>query len=580
MAFSLVVKLLPMAALLAFPFLTTSYSAYQLGLYLLYGIVGQGIALCWGNGGFLPLGQALFFGIGAYISGKILQGNIGWGVVILALILSVIIPALIAGFIGALVFDRQIGSGPYFSLITLALSLLGYQLANSQVLLTGGFNGLTGINGLPGIDSYGNLYFFIVGALAVSTLFLSHLVSTPFGQLLAAVRENEERLQFLGVKTSRVKAAAFAMSGALAGMAGAFFAPHQGIVTPQVVGFILSAELVIWTAVGGRFGPVGPVVGAVIIGFLASGLRDSFAYWEVVVALVFIIVVLRLPGGVGGLGISIAKRFGINVWSQKKFSRTEIVPGADQKESPTLEFDNVSVQIGPVAILSGLSFSIKQTGIHCLIGPNGAGKTSALNALTGKLPYSSGKISWRGNTLKGIRPFRTSGLGIGRKLQVPSIFPGLTIRQNIDIAIWVNRLKFTHLFSLKPYQWNISLLDELQDSFPFLKDNEELAGTLSVGQRQMLDFTMAVLAEPNLILLDEPCAGLSKSETENMISVISNLARSSKATFIIVEHDMQVVELLSDHVFVMHQGKLLAEGSLNQIRDNKEVQRIYAGGSK
>ena len=83
-----------------------------------------------------------------------------------------------------------------------------------------------------------------------------------------------------------------------------------------------------------------------------------------------------------------------------------------------------------------------------------------------------------------------------------------------------------------------------------------------------------------MILLDEPCAGLSKSETENMISVISNLARSSKATFIIVEHDMQVVELLSDHVFVMHQGKLLAEGSLNQIRDNKEVQRIYAGGSK
>ena len=132
MAFSLVVKLLPMVALLAFPFLTTSYSAYQLGLYLLYGIVGQGIALCWGNGGFLPLGQALFFGIGAYISGKILQGNIGWGVVILALILSVIIPALIAGFIGALVFDRQIGSGPYFSLITLALSLLGYQLAKSQ----------------------------------------------------------------------------------------------------------------------------------------------------------------------------------------------------------------------------------------------------------------------------------------------------------------------------------------------------------------------------------------------------------------------------------------------------------------
>ena len=162
MAYSLVVKTLLLAVLISIPFFANSYSAYQLGLYLLYGMVGQGIALCWGKGGFLPLGQALFFGIGAYISGKILNGNIGWLSVILALSLSILIPAIIAGAVGLLVFDRQIGSGPYFSLITLALSLLGYQIANSQVWITGGFNGLTGISGFPGVDSYGNLYFFIV----------------------------------------------------------------------------------------------------------------------------------------------------------------------------------------------------------------------------------------------------------------------------------------------------------------------------------------------------------------------------------------------------------------------------------
>ena len=179
-----------------------------------------------------------------------------------------------------------------------------------------------------------------------------------------------------------------------------------------------------------------------------------------------------------------------------------------------------------------------------------------------------------------MQPFRMAGLGIGRKLQVPSIFPELTIRQNIDIALWVNRLKFGNVLSMRPYRWHKALKDRLERAFPFLIDAEVLAGKLSVGQRQMLDFSMTVLAEPDLILLDEPCAGLSKAETEIMISAIADLAKSSKATFIIVEHDMQVVELLSDHVLVMHQGRLLAQGSLEQIRANPEVKRVYAGGSK
>ena len=580
MVSSIGVRFILLVLLIAVPFASNSYTAYQLGLYLLYGIAGQGIVLCWGKGGFLPIGQALFFGIGAYISGMILKSGPGWGMVFVALVLAVVIPALIAGVVGALVFGRKIGSGLYFSLITLALSLLGYQLANSQVWLTGGFNGMTGIKGLPGIDSFGSLYFFIVGALIISTISLSYLIRMPFGQILEAVRENEERLQFLGVNTSRIKAIAFAVSGGIAGLAGAFFAPHQGIVTPQVVGFILSAELVIWTAVGGRFGLVGPVLGAVLVGFLASGLREHFAFWEVVVALVFIIVVLRMPGGIVGLFELIAGKIGLNISGSLALQRFERVTEKPKSVHPKLEFDNVSLQVGPVIILDGLSFNISKAGIHCLIGPNGAGKTSALNVLTGKLSHNSGKIFWRNNRIEGVQPFRMSGLGIGRKLQVPSIFPNLTIRQNIDVAIWVNRLKFGHYLSKRPYYWHKTLLDKLQDAFPFLIDSDVLAGTLSVGQRQMLDFSMTVLAEPDLILLDEPCAGLSKSETETMISAISDLAKSSNATFIIVEHDMQVVELLSDNVLVMHQGKLLVQGSLNDIRGNPDVQRVYAGGTK
>lgn len=580
MAFSRVAKFTLAALLVAFPLLSDSFTAYQLGLYLLYGMVAQGIALCWGRAGFLPLGQALFFGIGAYLSGAALKADFGWALLIPAFAVACLIPALLAGLIGALVFNRQTGSGPYFSLITLALSMLGFQLANSLGSITGGFNGMTGIPGLPGVDTYETLYYVIVGTLIVSTLVLAHVMRAPFGQLLIAVRENEERLQFFGFRTSMLKAAAFAISGGVAGLAGALYAPHQGIVTPQAVGFLLSAELLIWTAVGGRFGLIGPVAGAVLIGFMAAGLRDSFRYWEVAVALIFIIVVLKMPGGISGLFSSMLNRF---CGETKVYqSGLEPHPLAEKahRSAPDLLFDGVRVSMGPVKILNGLDFSISRTGIHCIIGPNGAGKTSALNVLTGRLPLGQGDITWRGASLANTRPFIAARSGIGRKFQVPSIFPELSVRQNIEIAIWANRLSTTEMFSMRPYVWTTKMLAELQTRFPFLKEGDKAAGSLSVGQRQMLDFSMTLLAEPDLVLLDEPCAGLSTDETRQMIEAIAAMAAQTQATYIIIEHDMQVVERLSDHVLVMHQGALLANGTMTEIRANPDVARVYSGGSK
>jgi branched-chain amino acid transport system permease protein len=418
MAFSRAAKFTLAVLLFAFPWISDSFTAYQLGLYLLYGMVAQGIALCWGRAGFLPLGQALFFGIGAYLSGAALKADLGWALLLPAFAIACLVPALLAGFIGALVFNRQTGSGPYFSLITLALSMLGFQLANSLSGITGGFNGMTGIPGLPGVDTYETLYFVIVGVLIASTLVLAHVMRAPFGQLLIAIRENEERLQFFGFRTSMLKAAAFAISGGIAGLAGALYAPHQGIVTPQAVGFVLSAELLIWTAVGGRFGLIGPVAGAVLIGFMAAGLRDSFRYWEVAVALVFILVVLKMPGGISGLVSVAMSRFGERREVRGAGIAPSMLAGKEHREAPDLRFDSVGVSMGPVRILNGLSFSISRSGIHCIIGPNGAGKTSALNVLTGRLPLGCGEISWRGVPLGNTRPFIAARNGIGRK------FPG------------------------------------------------------------------------------------------------------------------------------------------------------------
>ena len=572
--------LLPIV-LLAVPFVWDFFAAYELGLYLLYGIVGQGLVICWGRAGFLPLGQALFFGTGAYISGYFLtnfEGN--WLAVGSLLVAAILVPALIAGLVGAMVFNRRIGSGPYFSLITLALAMLGFQLANSADQITGGFNGMTGIPGLPGIDSYEGLYFVILSALAVSTLVVTYVLKAPFGQLLSAVAQNEERLQFFGFGTGSLKAMAFAISAALAGFAGALYAPHQGIVTPQAVGFLLSAELVIWSAVGGRNQVLGPVLGAVFIGFLAAGLRDDFRFWEVIVALVFVIVVLRFPDGLSGLLLAGTRRIGFTIADRDKAIRDIRLAAVPISRDPALRFDDVRVRIGAVTILDGLSMNISGGGIHCIIGPNGAGKTSAFNALTGKLPVTGGSIAWRDEQITGERAYRVAGRGIGRKFQVPSLFPDLSVGQNIDIALWANRMSLSEMFSLRPYRWNSALLEHLEKLFPFLGRPHVRSGDLSLGQRQMLEFALSNLPEPALLLLDEPCAGLSAIETSEMIEAIAELSRSHDRMLVIIEHDMQVVEKLSDHVVVLHQGRLLANGTLAEIKRNADVQSVYAGGAK
>ena len=572
------VKLILWSILISVPWLWDSFTGYQLGQYLLYGIIGQGIALCWGKAGFLPLGQALFFGLGAYLSGGILihfEQNL-W-LLFPLLLLGIFIPALIAWCLGVVIFKRQVGSSVYFSMITLALSMLGFQLANSLSWLTGGFNGLVGIPNLPYINSFEHLYYLIVFALIGTSCFLNYLFCTPFGQLLSGVEQNEKRLQAFGFQVNHLKSFAFAISAAIAGLAGVLYAPHQGIVTPQAVGFLFSAELLVWTAVGGRNGYIGAIIGAVFIGFLSSSLRDSFEYWEVVVALVFLTVVLKFPTGIAGQISSIR---------QTLFGRQTLATAHRRSKSlllfktppqPHLHLSNVMVQCNSVQILNGLNLKITSKGIHCVIGPNGAGKTSMFNTLAGALPVSSGGVDWAGQSLIGISPNQASAFGIGRKFQIPMVFQKFSIAQNIDIALWSNRIDWIQQWSMSSYQWQSDLLKDFEEQFPFLKESEKIAGELSVGQRQILDLTMTFLSQPQLILLDEPCAGLSSSETAKVIEVLLKLKTKTQATIMIIEHDMQVVKQLADRVWVMNQGQLLVQGVMEEIQQNTEVQKIYTG---
>lgn len=568
------------AGLVALPWLTDDFVAYQVALFLIYGIATQGVGLCWGRLGFLPLGHALFFGLGAYLAGGVLKAAVAQPAWWPAMVLALGLPALLAWIVARLVFARSLRSGPYFSLITLAMTMLGFLLAQQWSSLTGGFNGMGGIPEPPGLERYSTLYWLIATAAVCSTACLGVLIRRPLGVLWDAVAQNEDRLQFLGYATDRLKADAFALSALLAALAGALFAMHQGIVTPQAMGFVLSAEFVIWAAVGGKASPLGALLGAVVVGYASAELRDHFAAWEVFVGLMFIGVVRFLPDGLAGV-VAMAGRPFQGGPARAGAAPSPAPPSRAPDAVPALVFSDVRSTLGGVRILDGLSFSLEGPGIRAVIGPNGAGKTSAFNAMTGRLPVSAGHITVAGTDITSRTAWRVARLGVGRKLQVPSVFAGLTVRQNLAVALWAGRVHGAQVLRSATHGWRSPLWDEMLAAFPELAGQLELpAGRLSQGHRQALEFAMTVLPEPHLLLLDEPCAGLSPAETHRMVAVIKRTVQRLGAGALLIEHDLSAVAALEGDVYVLHQGRLLAQGPLEAIQADPAVRAVYAGAGK
>jgi branched-chain amino acid transport system permease protein len=561
-------------ALAVLPFATNDFVAYQVALYLVYGVATQGVALCWGRLGFLPLGHALYFGLGAYLFGGTLkagQSDAGW---CLLLPLAIAIPAMLAYVVARLVFARSLKSGPYFSLITLAMTMLGSLAAQQWSGITGGFNGMGNIPELPGTDRYTTLYWVIAVCAVASTAALTLLFTRPLGVLWSALAQNEDRLQLFGYATDRLKAGAYALSAMLAALAGALFSVHQGIVTPQALGFVLSTEFVIWAAVGGKRSALGALLGAVLVGYASAELRDRFATWEVFVGVMFIAVVRFLPDGVAGLARRRSRPSG-------GLAPLAAPVAATSTEPIRLAFEDVRSSYAGVKILDGLDLSLQGPGIRSVIGPNGAGKTSTFNVMTGRLPLVGGRILLDGFDIGGMSAWRVARRGVGRKLQIPSVFPALTVQQNLLIALWAGRLHSVMTMRSAPHRWHSALSDELLADFPDLGRQREMpAGLLSQGQRQALELVMTVLPEPRLVLLDEPCAGLSPAETHHMIKVIKAAVKRIGAAALLIEHDISAVAALGGEVIVLHQGRRLAQGSLVQMQADPAVQAVYAGGHK
>jgi branched-chain amino acid transport system ATP-binding protein len=230
---------------------------------------------------------------------------------------------------------------------------------------------------------------------------------------------------------------------------------------------------------------------------------------------------------------------------------------------------------GFVAI-DGVSFSIPKGEICSIIGPNGAGKTTLFNLITGHLPVDEGKLTFKGLDITSRPPHQICRLGVGRSFQRTNIFPRLTVFQNIQAAVLVHRGKSLTFF--RPVEsFFKEETEEILRRVGLQEYAQTVSGSLSYGFQKQLELGIALASEPELLLLDEPTAGMSAQETHQTMELIGKITREKGLTLLFTEHDMEVVFSISQRIMVLHQGRLIAGGTPEEVHENPEVQKVYLG---
>jgi branched-chain amino acid transport system ATP-binding protein len=230
---------------------------------------------------------------------------------------------------------------------------------------------------------------------------------------------------------------------------------------------------------------------------------------------------------------------------------------------------------GFVAI-NGVSFSLQRGEICSIIGPNGAGKTTLFNLITGHLRIDEGKLIFKDQEITNRRPYQICRLGVGRSFQRTNIFPRLTVYQNIQAAVLVHQGRsFTFFRPVDAFFQKET--EEILDRVGLKEYAETVSGSLSYGFQKQLELGIALASEPDLLLLDEPTAGMSTQETHQTIELIGKITREKGLTLLFTEHDMEVVFSISQRIMVLHQGRLIAGGTPAEVRRNPEVQKVYLG---
>jgi branched-chain amino acid transport system permease protein len=569
--------LLVVGGIVAGPLLLDAYMINILIRAFLVAIAAITVDIVWGYCGTLTFGQSAFFGIGVYALAIIFtEYGFGSWQTLFAIGIAVVVAAAVAALTGWLSFYP--GSTPlYASIVSLVVPIVLVQSLYSGGTFTGSSSGLVGFESFDlEFENWFRLAGLSLAAVAAMALIV---MRSDTGRLLKALRDNDERCTYLGINTPRYRIVVLVITGIVASLAGFGYAAIGGVAAPENASFTFGTRLIIMVALGGRGTIIGAVIGALSIEVASAYLSGSLPYvWELIIGIALIAVILAFPDGLVGVIRKLTRGVQpISGGAATRLRPTVAAAATDNASEVAIEVRDLGKHFGSLAVLDGVQFTVHRAELLSLVGPNGAGKTTLIRCLSDGRERSNGFVAIAGHAIDRLPPDRIVQFGLGRKFQAASVFETLTVAECLRVAR-------TH--RARPSLTSASVDLELPPAAISVVERSglvdrlgEQARNLSHGLKQALELAMVLSLEPEVLLLDEPTAGLTRAERQAFADILTVLASRDRLCIVLVEHDLDFVREISSRIIVLHQGKIALDGSVDEVVNSALVREIYTGQS-
>lgn len=548
----------------------------------IFAIVVLTVDVLWGYTGVLSFAQAVFFGIGAYTLAIVsVDAGFGWGVLASSLAGGAALAMVVAFLLGLVAFHAK-ADWVFVATVTFAATFAFERLILSGGKFTGASSGISGYVTLPISVTTG---YVVCGCALIAATYMAHVVTrSEVGLTLRAIRENERRSQYLGIAVHRTKIILFTLLAGVAAFAGTMYSATQNVVAPDIAGFQLGTMMVVWAAIGGRGSLFGPIGAAIVITYATAYLSGSFPFVaQLILGVIFVLVVTRSPSGLAGIVGWPFRHARRKMGARARRAPLHLVPTSSERMSttlagpsaPLLETEKVTKDFGSFRAVDDVTFTGSAGELVSIVGPNGAGKSTFMKCLSDGGFRTAGEVLVGDLDIDRHSPDRLCVAGVGQKFQTASVFDSLTVFECLMVAC--ARTRGSSLWRRSTGLQLPEVAFEIVRSTGLDAVLGEKGSALSHGQKQALELAMVMCTEPSVVLLDEPTAGLSSAERSAIAPVLRSIALDHMKLVILVEHDLDFVAQISSRVLVLHQGKVLLDGTVKEVVGSETVQRIYTG---
>jgi branched-chain amino acid transport system permease protein len=537
----------------------TTFSIAVFGLSVVLGLCGQ-----------INLAQAAFFGFGAYAVGL---GTTDYHLSYWLCLLLGCFAAVVAGaFLG--MSTLRLG-GHYLAMVTISFQQIVTLVMINAIWLSHGPDGVSNI-GRPELFRTQQGYLaFCVAMLAIVGYLVWHLPDTKIGRAMRAVRDNELAAGVNGIDVFRTKVYAFAICAGLGGLAGGLFAGGFAYVSPDQFSFAESIVFLTMSLLGGVASPIGSAIGTGLLILIPEWLRFLKSIPGLYLAIygLFVILIIRfMPDGIWGFVAAAFERWRARIKTPAASKNLALKP-ATVGGDIVLEVKGLSKHFGGLKAVDDVDIAVRRGGVHALIGPNGSGKTTTLNVLSGLYKATSGKVLLDGTDITNMPPHQRTAAGLGRTFQNIRLFRSMTALENVEIG--AERPGNTMVGKGS----GAALTERAMEALTFVGLGgraNELITSFSYGHQRLIEIARALAANPTLLLLDEPAAGLNSTEKQELHELLKRIAAQG-LTILIIDHDMTLVSEAAQHITVLNFGRRIADGESLAVLRHPDVVSAYLG---